>query len=83
MKIIYEDEVYEGAPTEIIEEFRRESFDTDDYPDSAGFIRYMRNNFVRMTDMPCDLPDGNLDERARYMLERLADIDALEIIEDE
>ncbi len=81
MKIIFEDEVFEGTPSEIIDLFRRNSFDTDDFPDTAGFLRYMRNNFVRMTDIPFDLPDGDLDTRARAMLEKLSEIDALEIIE--
>lgn len=81
MKIIFEDEVFEGSPSEIIDQFRRDTFDVDDFPDSASFLRYMRNNFVRMTDMPFDLPDGDLDTRAKAMLEKLSEIDALEIIE--
>ena len=81
MKIIFEDEIYEGTPSEIIDQFRRESFDVDDFPDSASFLRFMQNNFTRLTDMECDLPNGDLDKRAKAVLERLADIDALEIID--
>ncbi len=82
MKIIFEDEVFEGTPSEIIDQFRRDSFKADDFPDSASFLQFMRNNYVRMTDIPFDLPDGDLDTKAKAMLEELADIDALEIIED-
>jgi hypothetical protein len=42
----------------------------------------MRDSFVRLTDMPCPLPEGSLDVRARALLERLAEVDALEILED-
>ncbi len=81
MKIIFEDEVFEGTPSEIIDQFRRESFDVDDFPDSVSFLKFMRNNYVRMTDMPLELPDGDLDTRSRAMINALAEIDALEIIE--
>ena len=81
MKIIFEDEVFEGTPSEIIDQFRRDSFDMDDFPDSASFLKFMRNNYVRLTDRECDLPDGSLDERANVMLEKLADIDVLELID--
>jgi len=46
-------------------------------------LQHMQNQFIRMTELACILPDGDLDARAKAMLERLADIDALEIIDDE
>lgn len=80
MKIIFEDHIFEGSPAEIIDQLRREAFDADSFPDSASFLIYMKATFERMTDMPCELPKGSLDERAKAMLQRLTDIDALEII---
>ncbi len=80
MKIIFEDEVLKGTPSEIIDQIRRNSFDADDFPDTPSFLRFMRNSFVRMTDIPFDLPEGDLDTRSRAMLEQLAEIDALEIV---
>lgn len=82
MKIRIEEEVYEGSPADILDDLRQESFRKEDFPNTESFLRYMRNNFVRLTDMPCGLPKGSTEARARAMLERLADIDALEILED-
>ncbi len=81
MKIIFEDEVFEGTPSEIIDQFRRESFHVEDFPDSVSFLKFMHGNYVRMTDIPLELPDGDMDTRARAMINALAEIDALEIIE--
>ena len=83
MKIRIEGDVFEGTPAELIDRFRRASFRAEDFPDSAGFLQHMQNQFIRMTELACILPDGDLDARAKAMLERLADIDALEIIDDE
>ncbi len=81
MKIIFEGEVFEGTPSEIIDQFRRTTFDSSAFSDTVSFLRYMRDAFERVTELPCELPEGSLDERAEAMLYRLADIDALEIIE--
>jgi hypothetical protein len=81
MKIIFEDHIFEGSPAEIIDQLRRESFDADSFPDSASFLIHMKATFERMTDMPCELPKGNLDGRATVMLQHLAGIGALEILE--
>ena len=80
MKIIFENEVYEGSPSDIIDQFRRESLNAEDFPNSVSFLRFMQNNYRRFTDRECDLPNGSLDVRAKVMLEKLADVDALEII---
>lgn len=80
MKIIFEDEVFEGAPSGIIDELRRRTFDSSAFADTVSFLKYMKDTFERMTELPCELPEGSLDERAEAMLRRLADIDALEII---
>ena len=82
MKIILEEEVFEGAPSEIIDDLREKNFRRDEFPSTESFLRCMRDSFVRLTDMPCPLPEGSLDVRARTLLKRLAEIDALEILED-
>ena len=81
MKIIVEDEVFEGSPSEIIDQFRRKAFDGSAFSDTGSYLGYMRDTFERMTEMPCVLPKGSLDEQAEAMILCLADIDALEIIE--
>lgn len=82
VKIIFEEEVFEGAPSEIIGDLRGKNFRRDEFPNTESFLRCMRDRFVRLTDMPCLLPEGSLDVRARALLERLAEVDALEILED-
>jgi hypothetical protein len=82
VKIIFEEEVFEGAPSEIIDDLREKNFRRDEFPSTESFLRCMRDSFVRLTDMPCPLPEGSLDVRARALLERLAEVDALEILED-
>ena len=82
MKIIFEDEVFEGTPPEIIDQFRRKTFDSSAFADSVSFLQYMQDTFERMTELPCELPKGTLDERAEAMIQHLADIGALEIMED-
>ncbi len=82
MKIWLDGAVLEGAPSEIIDGFRRDNFDTGAFPDTGSFLQHMRDAFVRVTGLPCELPDGSsLDERAAAMLGRLADIGALDILE--
>lgn len=83
LKIRIEEEIYEGTPREIMERLWYGSFDYELFPDLGQYIEWMANNFKRMTDMPCDVQDNSLDGRARTVLLRLADIDALEVMEDE
>ncbi len=83
MRIRIDDDTYEGSPADIIDDLRERSFHKDDFPNTESFLRHMRNNFTRLTDMPCELPEGNADVRAKAMLERLAEVDALEILEND
>jgi len=82
MKIRIEEDVYEGLPSEIMERLRDQSFNADEFADLDGYMRYLQGSFQRLTEMPCELPEGSTDIRARALLERLAEIDALEILED-
>ena len=83
MKIVFEEEVFEGTPSEIIDQLRDIAFDADDFPDCDSFLWYMQNNFVRLTGIPCDLPDGDTNTRAKAMLSKLAEIDAIMIVEED
>ena len=83
MKIRIETEVYEGSPAEIMEQLWENSFDRDRFPDLDGYIRYMCESFERMTDLSCAVRGESTDDRAKMLLFRLAEIDALEVILDE
>lgn len=83
MKIRIEEEIYEGTPSDIMERLWDDSFDKEQFPDIDRYIKYMAATFERMTDQPCKLPRGTRDEQARSLLLRLAEIDALEVIDSE
>lgn len=83
MKIHIEEDIYEGTPSEIMKRLWEGSFDEEQFPDLDRYITYMCGTFERMTDMPCKITNGTTDERARAFLLKLADIDALEVIDSE
>ncbi len=82
MKIRIEEEIYEGAPEDIAEQMRTNSFYPNEFRDAGEYVRHMAETFARMTDMPCPLPDGSIDYKARALFVRLSEVDALEILED-
>lgn len=83
MKIRIETETYEGSPDEIMEQLWDGSFDHEQFPDLEKYIDYMAESFERMTEIPCVIPKGTLSERAYALILNLANIDALEVLEDE
>lgn len=83
MKIRIEEEIYEGTPRDIMEQMWYGSFDYELFSDLEQYINWMTKNFKRMTDRPCPAESRSIDDRARAVLKCLADIDALEVIEDE
>lgn len=83
MKIRIEEDVYDGTPSEIVEQLWDGSFDKEQFPDLDRYITYMCGAFERMTDIPCKITNGTTDERAHALLFKLANIDALEVIESE
>ena len=58
MKIRIEEEILEGTPLQIMEQMRSCSFDVFD--DMDAYIRYVQDNFERMTEICCPLPEGSL-----------------------
>ena len=53
VKIIFEEEVFEGAPSESIEDLREKNFSRDEFPKAESFLRCIRDRSVWLTDMPC------------------------------
>ncbi len=83
LKIQIEEEIYEGKPTEIIRLLWEYSFDKQQFPDLERYIAWMAENFERMTDLKCELSGMDTAAQAEKLLLCLADIDALEVIENE
>lgn len=83
MKILIESDLYEGSPSQIIEQLRENSFDKQAFPSLEQYIDYMCENFERFTEMPGNLPNMDLNERARAIIMKLAEIDALEVVDSE
>ena len=79
MKIRIEEEVFEGTPLQIMEQMRAYSFDVFD--DMDKYICYVKDNFERMTEICCPLPEGSLEDKALAVLKALDAIQALEILE--
>ena len=82
MKIYIDERTYEGTGEEIMEQLRQQTFDPTEYPDTESYIYQLRSNFIRATDLECDLPESGVEEQARAMFARLAKAGALEILED-
>lgn len=83
MKILIESDLYEGSPSQIIEQLRENSFDKQAFPSLEQYIDYMCENFERFTEMPANLSNMDLNERARAIIMKLAEIDALEVVDSE
>lgn len=82
MRIRIENDVYEGTPMEIMEQLFEVSFDQEQFPNIESYIRYQCRNFTRMTDIPCQY-ERDIHAQARALIAVLAEIDALEVLEDE
>lgn len=82
MKIQIDEDIYSGSAVEIMEQLRQQLFDTGDFPDVATYLWYLRQNYERMTGLRCDLPKGNLELQAQAMFYSLAEIGALQLLEE-
>ena len=86
MKIRNDEREYEGTGTEIMEQLRLETFNPNEFPDTASYIRWMRDNFVRATELDCPLPEGDsedaVERQAMTMIVRLATAGAFLILDD-
>ena len=79
MKIRIEEEVLEGTPLQIMEQMSACSFDVFD--DMDAYIRYVQENFERMTEICCPLPEGSMEDKALAVLKALDAVQALESLE--
>ena len=82
MKIRIDERIYEGTGTEIMEQLRQETFDPTEYPDIESYIWQLRSNFMRATDLECDLPETGVERQARAMIDRLAKVGSLEVLDN-
>lgn len=82
MKICIDERTYEGSGEEIMEQLRLQTFDPTEYPDTESYIFQLRSNFIRATDLECNLPESDVEKQARAMFAHLARAGALEILED-
>ena len=83
MKVRIDGMIYKGSGTAIMDDLRQQAFAPEKYPDTDSYIRQMRENFIRATDMDCPLAAGSVEERARAMFSFLAGVGALEILDNE
>ena len=82
MKIRIDERNYEGSAAEIMDQLRLETFDPTEFPDTESYIWQLRSNFIRTTDLDCDLPDSGVERQAGVMIAQLAKVGALEVLED-
>jgi len=82
MRIQIDEETYSGSAAEIMEQLRRQLWDTGDFPDVETYIWYLKNNYERMSGKECRLPQGSTEIQARSLIYSLAEIGALELLEE-
>lgn len=80
MKIRIEDRDYMGTPVEILDQLRLEA--DQGIPDVAEYIRFVQDNIQRMSGQPCPLDGGNTEKRAASLIDHLAALYALEVVEE-
>ena len=83
MKIRIDERTYEGTGAEIMDQLRLETFDPTEFPDTESYIWQLRSNFIRNTDLDCDLTDSGLERQAGAMIAQLAKVGALEVLADD
>ena len=82
MRVRIDDTIYEGTALEIVDRLRRENDEENEYPDAASYIRQLQSNFINTFLQDCVLPNTGLEDRARVLLFRLADVQSLEVLPD-
>ena len=71
-----------AGSAEILDQLRLASFDPLEFPDAESYLWQLQNNFIRMTDQECHLPEAGLEKQAQVMFAALAKVGALEVLED-
>ena len=80
MKIRIEDRDYTGTPVEILDQLRLEA--GQGIRDVAEYIRFVQDNIQRMSGQPCPLDGGSTEKRALSLIDHLAALYALEVMEE-
>lgn len=83
MKIQIDEDIYTGSAVEIMEQLRQRVFDIGNFPDVETYLWYLHQNYERMSGFRCELPKDNLELQARAMFYSLAEIGALQLLEEE
>lgn len=83
MRVQIDEDIYTGSAVEIMEQLRQQLFEAGDFPDVETYICYLRQNYERMSGLRCELPKGNAELQARAMFYSLAEIGALQLLEEE
>ena len=81
MKIRIEADVLSGTAAEIMDQLRGRVFDPREFPDTESYIWFLQNNVIRTTGLEFPLPEGDVEQQARFMFDRLSKIGALTILE--
>ena len=63
---------------EILDQLMALTFNSQEFSDTDAYIRFLQDSIRRMTDLPCELPAGSVEQRASVLLETLEHIGALE-----
>ena len=80
MKVRIEEKDYVGTPVEIMEQLRQET--NRSFRSTGEYIRFVQDNYQRVTGQPCPLDGGSTELRAESLIRRLAAVHALEIMEE-
>lgn len=81
MKIQIENDILSGTAAEIMDQLRGRAFDPTEFPDTESYIWFLQNNVIRTTGLEFPLPEGDVEQQARFIFDRLSKIGALTILE--
>ena len=82
MKIRIEEDIFSGTAAEMMDQLRGGVFDPAEFPDTESYIWFLQNNVIRTTGLEFPLPEGDVEQQARFIFDRLSKVGALTIVED-
>ncbi|MBQ9347135.1 MAG: hypothetical protein IJT94_07340 [Oscillibacter sp.] len=83
MRVCVEGVEYTGSGTEIMEQLRQINVPNGRIPDAESYIRYLCANFTRATGLPCVISESvPVEDQARAMIARLAEVGGLLLLDD-
>lgn len=68
MKIQIENDILSGTVAEIMDQLRGRTFDPTEFPDTESYIWFLQNNVIRTTGLEFPLPEGDVEQQARFIL---------------